>query len=92
MKKTPTKKEKIVETPASKAKLLEGVVVSNKMQKTIIVQVDRFVKHLRYGKYYTVSKKFKVHTEDEKASNPGDKVTIKACRPISKDKAFVLVK
>lgn len=73
------------------SKLLQGVVVSNKMQNTIIVQVDRFVKHPRYGKYYTISKKYKVHTADAKAHSVGETVTIKACRPISKDKSFMVV-
>ena len=61
------------------------------MQKTLIVRVDRFIKHPRYGKYYTVSKKFKVHAEDAATIAPGTAVMIKACRPISKDKSFTIV-
>lgn len=74
----------------SKAKLLSGVVVSNKMAKTIIVRVDRFIKHPRFGKFYTVSKKYKVHVPDSAAVEVGSAVTIKSSRPMSKDKSFVL--
>ena len=87
MKKTTTPKA----NTESKAKLLSGIVVSNKMQKTLIVRVDRFIKHPRYGKYYTVSKKFKVHADDAANIAPGTEVVIKACRPISKDKSFTIV-
>jgi len=73
------------------AKILKGIVISNKMKKTIVVQVDDFKKHPRYGRYYKVSKKYKAH--DEKGEfHIGDKVMIKETRPISKDKHFVAVK
>ncbi len=86
MKKTITAKPKT----EAKAKLISGVVVSNKMQKTLIVKIDRFIKHPRYGKYYTVSKKFKVHADDAANIMPGTAVKIKACRPISKDKSYIV--
>ncbi len=72
------------------AKTLSGVVVSDKMDKTIVVSVTRFVKHPKYQKYYKKTKKYKVH-DPENASKVGDKVTIRECRPISKDKHFKLV-
>lgn len=74
----------------SSAKKLEGVVVSNKMKDTVVVRVDRYVKHPKYGKYYTVSKKFKAHDAGN-TKHIGDKVVIVECPPISKDKHFKIV-
>ncbi len=71
-------------------KRLEGVVTSDKMDKTIVVNVTRYIKHPKYGKYYTVDKKFKAHDE-KNIHKIGDKVTIEETRPISKDKSFVVV-
>ncbi len=68
-------------------KTLQGVVVSDKMQKTLVVNVQRFVKHPKYGKYFKISKKYKAHYEGD-AIKVGDKVTIVECRPRSKDKHF----
>ena len=68
----------------------EGVVVSNKMKDTIVVKVDRYVKHPKYEKYFTKSKRFKAH-DSGNTKNIGDKVTIKECAPISKDKKFRLI-
>ena len=66
-----------------------GVVVSDKMEKTVVVRVDRLVKHMLYNKYIKRSVKYKVH--DEKNScKPGDKVLIAECRPLSKDKRWTL--
>jgi len=72
-------------------KRLSGTVVSDAMDKTVVVSVDRFVKHPKYGKYYTVSKKYKAHDEGN-IHHIGDTVTIEPCRPISKDKSFRVVK
>ena len=72
------------------SKLLSGVVVSNKMQKTIVVSVTRVVKHPKYGKYYKISKKYKAHDENNKF-NIGDKVSLKETKPMSKDKKFIVV-
>jgi len=66
---------------------LRGVVVSDKMDKTVVVSVSRFVKHPKYGKYYNISKKYKAHDEGNKCK-VGDKVEIIETRPISKDKKF----
>ncbi len=69
-------------------KTLQGVVVSDKMQKTVVVKVDRFEKHPKYGKYLKISKKYKAH--DEAGHKVGDVVTIVECRPMSKDKHFIV--
>ena len=64
-----------------------GVVVSNKMTKTVVVQVERRMKHGRYGKYMTEKKKYKAHDE-EQACKTGDRVRITETRPLSKDKRW----
>lgn len=84
--KTKDKKENI----ENKGKFLKGIVVSDRMDKTIIVSVSRFVKHPKYGKYYKVSKKYKAHDENNKYKI-GDKVEIFETRPISKDKKFKVI-
>ncbi|HEY4486628.1 MAG TPA: 30S ribosomal protein S17 [Candidatus Paceibacterota bacterium] len=68
-------------------KKLKGVVVSDKMSKTIVVLVSRFVKDPKYGKYVKIGKKYKAHDETN-AHKIGDVVVIEECRPISKDKHF----
>jgi len=74
----------------TKKKILTGEVVSNKMQKTIVVRVDTHEKHGLYQKYVIKSKKFKAHDENDKC-HVGDKVRIIECRPLSKDKHFRLL-
>jgi small subunit ribosomal protein S17 len=78
------KQEKVIEKGG---KTLRGVVVSDKMDKTVVVSVSRFVKHPKYGKYYSINKKYKVHDAENKCK-VGDKVEIIETRPISKDKKF----
>jgi len=78
-----------METKATTGKSLQGVVVSDKMMKTVTVLVNRFVKHPKYGKYMKVSKKYKAHDEAG-AYKMGDEVIITECRPISKDKKFTV--
>ena len=73
-----------------KSKSLSGIVVSDKMQKTVVVKVDRYIKHPKYQKYYTTSKKYKAHDE-EGQYKMGDRVEIVETRPISKDKKFKVV-
>jgi small subunit ribosomal protein S17 len=68
-----------------------GVVVSDKMQKTRVVEVVRIFKHPLYKKYIRVKRKFKAHDEKNK-TKVGDKVIIQETRPISKEKHFVIVK
>lgn len=78
------------ENPVSKGVVFKGVVVGDKMNKTVVVSVSRFIKHPKYGKYYKVSKKYKAHDEDN-AYKVGDNVSIMETRPISKDKKFKVV-
>lgn len=66
---------------------LQGIVVSDKMQKTAVVEVSHVRKHPKYLKYYTVSKRFKAHDEN-KEYKTGDKVIIQETRPISKEKRW----
>lgn len=66
-----------------------GVVVSDKMEKTVVVKVDRLVKHDLYNKYIKRSVKYKVHDE-QNISKIGDRVQIIECRPLSKDKRWAL--
>jgi len=68
-------------------KTQEGVVVSDKMNKTIVVKVDRLVKHSVYNKYIKRSVTYKVHDENN-TCKVGDRVQIIACRPLSKDKRW----
>ena len=75
----------------SKARTLKGVVVSDKMDKTVVVSVSRFIKHPLYGKFYSVSKKYKAHDAENKYK-VGDKVEIIETKPISKEKHFKVVK
>jgi len=72
-------------------KKFEGVVVSTKMQKTVVVEVERRFSHPRYRKVITRHKKFKAHNENFDLK-VGDKVLIEESRPISKDKHFVVIK
>lgn len=67
-----------------------GIVVSNKMQKSIVVRVDRKMKHPKYGKFIQRSKKFIVHDENNEC-NEGDTVRIMETRPLSKRKNWRLV-
>jgi small subunit ribosomal protein S17 len=70
-----------------RAKTRIGVVTSNKMDKTVVVRVDRRVKHPLYGKYVTRHVKYKAHDEGN-TCQIGDKVRIVETRPVSKDKRW----
>ena len=72
------------------SRTLTGRIVSDKMDKTITVLVERRVKHPVYGKILTKSSKIKAHDESNDA-HAGDLVTIAECCPVSKDKAWKLV-
>jgi len=87
-KKTITTKDAKDQTKS--ASTLAGVVVSNKMDKTVVVSVSRFIKHPKYGKFYKVSKKYKAHDEENKCQI-GDNVSLKEVKPISKDKKFIVL-
>lgn len=75
-------------TRESFPRTLEGRVVSNKMQKTVTVLVERRVKHPIYGKYMVRSKKYHAHIETP--CNEGDTVEIRESRPISRTKSWVV--
>lgn len=68
---------------------LVGTVVSNKMQKTIVVRVERLARHPKYEKVIRLAKKFKAHDESQTA-RPGDLVEIEETRPRSKEKRWTL--
>lgn len=73
------------------AKILKGIIISDKMTKTVIVKVGDYKKHHRYNKYYRSDKKYKAHDEAGDF-HIGDKVLIKETKPISKDKHFIVLK
>lgn len=66
---------------------LVGVVTSDKMDKTVVIIVERVARHPLYGKVIKRNKKYKAHDENNDAKI-GDTVRIRECRPISKDKTF----
>ncbi len=73
-----------------KIRTVQGRVVSNKMDKTITVAVERKVKHPIYGKF--IKRTTKLHAHDENNTcQMGDVVTLKECRPLSKSKNWMLV-
>jgi small subunit ribosomal protein S17 len=74
----------------NKRKVIEGTVVSDKMQKTAVIQVQTLVKHPLYGKVMKRTKKFKVHDENNECKI-GDKVRAMETRPLSKDKRWRLL-
>lgn len=73
-----------------KVRTISGRVVSNKMDKTITVLVERLVRHPVYGKYIRRSTKLHAHDE-QNTCQEGDLVSIASCRPISKSKTWTLV-
>ena len=74
-------------TEQKKTKVFKGKVISDKMDKTVVVLVERYVKHAKYGKFMNITKHYKAHDE-ENAFKGGDVVEIEETRPISKDKTF----
>ena len=79
--------EKTITKPKNR---LKGKVVSDKMDKTIVVSITRFVEHKKYKKRIKISKKYKAHDETN-SKKVGDTVEIEETRPISKDKHFKVV-
>ncbi|QDE32935.1 MULTISPECIES: 30S ribosomal protein S17 [Shewanella] len=74
---------------SDKARTLQGKVISNKMDKSITVAIERQVKHPIYGKY--IKRTTKIHAHDEtNQCNEGDYVAISQCRPLSKTKSWTL--
>lgn len=83
-------KEQKTQTTTPKRKVLKGVVVSDKMQDTAVVKVERFVKHPKYGKYIKRAKRYHAHNPDNKY-HTGDEVLIGKTRPMSKRKHFEII-
>ena len=73
------------------SKKLQGIVVSDKMQKTVVVEVERTKEHPKYKRRFKVHKKYKAHDENQEY-HTGDKVVIEETKPISKDKTWVVIK
>lgn len=71
-------------------RVMHGVVVSDKMEKTIVVNVERKFPHPLYKKYIKRSKRYHVHDEDNKFK-VGDMVNIQECRPLSKSKRWEVI-
>ena len=75
----------------NKKRQLTGVVVSDKMQKTRVVEITRLKKHARYEKFYKVSTRFKAHDETNQYKT-GDVVLIQEARPLSRGKRWTIIK
>jgi len=71
-------------------KKLKGIVVSDKMQKTVVIQVERIKEHPKYKRRYKIDKKYKAHDEGNEY-HIGDKVVIEETKPISKDKKWRVI-
>ena len=72
---------------AGHKKIRQGTVVSDKMDKTVVVRVERLIQHAMYKKYVRQRKKYKAHDPDNRCKN-GDQVSIIEVRPLSKDKRW----
>ncbi|MDR2268868.1 MAG: 30S ribosomal protein S17 [Rickettsiales bacterium] len=70
-------------------RVLQGTIISNKSDKTVVVEVERKFRHPLYGKFVKHNKKYKAHDEDN-SGKPGEVVTIEEHRPISKTKKWIL--
>ena len=79
-----------MEEVRKKRKVREGLVSSNKMDKSIVVKVERKLKHPKYGKFLKRTTKLMAHDE-QNACNMGDKVKVMETRPLSKNKCWRLV-
>jgi small subunit ribosomal protein S17 len=93
-----TKPETATARARGKRRVMTGVVTSDKMDKTVVVQVNHRVKHPAYHKYLTTRVKYKVHAEGngrdakEKAFRVGDRVEIVEWRPLSREKRWKVAK
>jgi small subunit ribosomal protein S17 len=77
--------------PAAGIRMLTGRVVSNKMDKTVAVAIERLVKHAKYGKYIRRTTKLLAHDERNECKE-GDLVAITPCRPLSRNKSWKLLR
>jgi len=82
--------EEIKATPERGKRIVSGRVISDKMDKTVSVSVERLVKHPVYGKYIRRTTKVLAHDENNEC-RAGDRVTISECKPLSKRKAWQVV-
>ena len=82
--------EKIIKKEQGEGKVLVGKIVSTKMKDTVVVLVERFTKHPKYGKFLKRQKKFKVHDAGNKHKE-GEVVEIIETKPISKTKRFMIL-
>ena len=71
-------------------KILQGIVVSDRMDKTAVVKIERTIQHALYKRTLKRTKKYKVHDE-ENACGTGDRVRLIECKPVSKDKSWRLL-
>jgi small subunit ribosomal protein S17 len=78
------------ENSAGRRREVRGKVVSNKMDKTVVVAVERTVKHKKYRKYVTRMRTFQAHDE-QNACNVDDVVIIQECRPLSRHKRWTVI-
>ena len=83
--------EKTQEQKKVGGRVFKGTVVSDKMKDTVVVKIERYEKHPKYGKFIRSQKKFKAHNPGNTVK-VGEVVEIRECRPISKDKTFIVVK
>lgn len=70
---------------------IQGTIVSNKMTRTVVVRVDRLVKHKKYLKFYRASRRYKAEVENAATYSLGDVVRMRETRPLSKDKRWKVV-
>ncbi len=83
--------DKVAENaPKEKGRKLQGVIVSDKMKKTVVVAISYMKKHSKYKKYFKVTKRMKAHDENGEY-HIGDNVIIQETRPISKEKRWRVV-
>lgn len=83
-------KKKKLTIKTEKGRVFSGVVVSDKMRKTVAVEVKRFFRHPKYGKYVLRTKRLLAHDEEGKC-RAGDAVKIREGRPLSRRKSFVVI-
>lgn len=83
-------KEEKKNTEIKHRRQLTGVIVSDKMKNTVVVEVSRLVKHSKYQKFFQVTNRYKAD-DPGNTKKLGDKVKIEECRPISKDKHFKII-
>jgi len=73
-------------------KQLQGIILSDKMPKTVVVEVERIKEHPKYKRRYKVHKKYKAHAEKSGEYKIGDRVIIEECKPLSKEKKWRVIK